>query len=159
MDFFYPNYTNDMWRIMGQVFYGDKDRFVDKENKTFKLKLLCSFLEEKGIGLYDTATAVERTQGNASDSNLKVVERTDVKALLERIPTCEAIITTGQLATQLLQQSLGLESAPAIGQSVDFQFESRNIRCYRLPSSSRRLMGSVEQKAAAYAEILRQHTK
>ena len=27
MDFFYPNPQNDMWRIMGQVFFGDKTHF------------------------------------------------------------------------------------------------------------------------------------
>ena len=29
MEFFYPNPQNDMWRIMGQVFYGDKNKFVE----------------------------------------------------------------------------------------------------------------------------------
>ena len=29
MDFFYPNPQNDMWRIIGQVFYGDKQHFVE----------------------------------------------------------------------------------------------------------------------------------
>ncbi|HIZ86124.1 MAG TPA: hypothetical protein IAC04_06510, partial [Candidatus Coprenecus stercoravium] len=27
MEFFYPNFQNDMWRIMGQIFYGDKEHF------------------------------------------------------------------------------------------------------------------------------------
>ena len=27
MDFFYPNPQNDMWRIMGQIFYSDKTYF------------------------------------------------------------------------------------------------------------------------------------
>lgn len=31
MDFFYPNFINDMWRIFGLVFFGDKERFVDRE--------------------------------------------------------------------------------------------------------------------------------
>lgn len=156
MDFFYPNYSNDMWRIMGQVFYNDKDRFVDRENKTFRLERLLPFLEEKGIALFDTATSVERRQGNASDSNLNVVQSADVGALLEQLPECKAVITTGLLATTLLQRSLGLTAAPAIGQFVEHQIGQRTIRCYRLPSSSRRLMGTVEQKAQAYAEILKQ---
>mgnify|MGYP002333336657 CR=1 FL=1 len=28
MRFYYPNRTNDMWRIMGIVFFGDKNHFV-----------------------------------------------------------------------------------------------------------------------------------
>ena len=31
MDFFYPNFTNDMWRIMGLCFAGDKNRYVDEQ--------------------------------------------------------------------------------------------------------------------------------
>ena len=36
MDFFYPNYTNDMWRIFGLIFFDDKDHFVDIEKKKFR---------------------------------------------------------------------------------------------------------------------------
>ena len=28
MDFFYPNFQNDMWRVLGLIFYADKNRFV-----------------------------------------------------------------------------------------------------------------------------------
>ncbi len=28
MDFFYPNFINDMWRITGHIFFGDKDHFI-----------------------------------------------------------------------------------------------------------------------------------
>ena len=31
MDFFYPNFINDMWRIFGLLFFDDKDHFVDTE--------------------------------------------------------------------------------------------------------------------------------
>ena len=27
MDFYYPNIQNDMWRILGLIFYGNKDAF------------------------------------------------------------------------------------------------------------------------------------
>ena len=37
MDWYYPNFTNDMWRIMGLCFYDDKMRFVDQPNKTYKV--------------------------------------------------------------------------------------------------------------------------
>ena len=36
MDFFYPNFINDHWRIEGQIFFGDKNHFVDLEAKRFK---------------------------------------------------------------------------------------------------------------------------
>ena len=45
MHFFYPNYINDMWRIFGLIFRGDRDALVDTEKRTFRLaeikQLLC----------------------------------------------------------------------------------------------------------------------
>ena len=35
MDFYYPNYQNDMWRIFGLIFFEDKDYFLDLPNKNF----------------------------------------------------------------------------------------------------------------------------
>ena len=51
MEWYYPNYTNDMWRIFGYVFFEDKKYFVDEANKTYKLDLLRTFLKDKGICL------------------------------------------------------------------------------------------------------------
>ena len=155
MDFFYPNFANDMWRVMGQVFFADKDHFVDRAHKTFRLEALRQFLTEKGIALYDTASAVRRTEGSAADSNLEIVEPTDIAALLRQLPRCQAIITTGDLATRLLAQSLALPALPRIGAPVDTSIGGNSICCHRLPSTSRRLPGPIEQKAAAYAEILK----
>lgn len=36
MDFYYPNFINDMWRIVGQVFFGDRNHFVDVAAKRFR---------------------------------------------------------------------------------------------------------------------------
>ncbi len=36
MDFFYPNFQNDMWRIMGLIFFADKNIFVDSMGKCFR---------------------------------------------------------------------------------------------------------------------------
>ena len=46
MRFYYPNFTNDMWRIFGLCFYSDKLHFVDTEHKTFRLDLIVPFLNE-----------------------------------------------------------------------------------------------------------------
>jgi len=53
MDFFYPNPQNDMWRIMGQIFFGDKQHFVD--GKVFNREEIVAFCREKGIAIFDTA--------------------------------------------------------------------------------------------------------
>lgn len=60
MRFYYPNFTNDMWRIFGLCFHDDKMFFVDEEHKTFRLQLIERLLRERRIGLYDTACAVRR---------------------------------------------------------------------------------------------------
>ena len=72
-----------------------EDYFVDKTKKAFCKERLISFLQEKGIALFDTASAIRRLQDNASDKFLEVVQPTDVPALLHRIPQCKAIVTTG----------------------------------------------------------------
>ena len=38
MEFYYPNFINDFWRIIGLLFFEDKDWFVDKVAKKFKLQ-------------------------------------------------------------------------------------------------------------------------
>ena len=54
MDFYYPNFINDHWRIEGQVFFTDKNHFVDLRAKRFKLKEIVDFCNEKGIAFFDT---------------------------------------------------------------------------------------------------------
>ena len=149
MDFFYPNYTNDMWRIFGLCFFDDKMYFVDEEHKTFRLKDIEFLLKERGIGIYDTATAVVRTQGTAADKDLEVVESTDMEALLERIPHCKAIVTTGEKATSVFCEHFAVK-APKVGSFTEFSFGSRVLRLYRMPSSSRAYPMKVERKAAYY---------
>lgn len=46
MEFYYPNWNNDMWRITGFLFFNDKDYFVDKTKKAFCKEHLISFLQK-----------------------------------------------------------------------------------------------------------------
>lgn len=154
MRFYYPNYINDMWRIFGIVFFNDKQYFVDEARKTFHLDALIPFLEAKGVGLFDTATAVRRTTGTAADKDLEVVEPTDLSALLRQIPACKAIVTTGEKATDVLRTWFGIAQAPAVGAYVDFTFEGRALRLYRMPSSSRAYPMKLERKAEIYKPML-----
>ena len=52
MDFFYPNFINDHWRIEGQIWFGDRNHFVDMEHKCFKMNEIVNFLNEKGIAFF-----------------------------------------------------------------------------------------------------------
>ena len=64
MDFFYPNIQNDMWRIMGLLFYNDKDYFIDivQGKPRFSYERVVDFCTAKHIALYDAASAVRRVQ-------------------------------------------------------------------------------------------------
>ncbi len=152
MEFFYPNFTNDMWRIFGICFFGDKLHFVDEQGKAFRKEALERFLTVAGIGLYDTAVSVRRLKNTASDKDLEIVEETDIKALLRELPECGAIVTTGQKATDVVCRQFGTV-APTVGAYADVTFGGRNLRLYRMPSSSRAYPMRLEQKAAFYKEM------
>ena len=152
MEFYYPNFINDFWRIIGILFFGDRDKFVDIPAKKFKLKEIKEFCAEKGIAMFDTATAVRRLKDNASDKFLEVVEPTDIPALLRRIPFCRAVVVTGEKAAQTLCAAFGTE-APAVGEFSQFSFEGRNLRLYRMPSTSRAYPLPIQKKADVYRRL------
>ena len=149
MDFYYPNLNNDMWRIIGFLFFADKDYFLNETRKAFCRKRIIDFLNDTGIALFDTATSIRRLQDNASDKFLEVVQPTDISALLRQIPDCKAIVTTGQKATDTLRQQLEVEE-PKVGDFSEFVFEGRAMRLYRMPSSSRAYPLALSKKASAY---------
>ena len=47
MPWYYPNFQNDMWRIFGYIFFGDKNHFVEPGQKTWRLDELKEFLAER----------------------------------------------------------------------------------------------------------------
>ena len=150
VDFFYPNFINDHWRIEGLVWFGDKNHFVDNGRKVFRLDLIKGFLNEKGIGFYDTATAVRRLADNASDKFLEVVEATDIRALIAPLIHLRAIAVTGEKACNTICEYFGIAAAPAVGGYVAIE---NGLRLYRLPSSSRAYPLSLGKKAAAYGRM------
>ena len=153
MDFFYPNFQNDMWRIFGLVFFGDKDHFVDNEARTFRREEIIKLLNREGIALYDTATKVIRTQNTASDKDLEVVAPTDLDSLLKRMPMREGVVTTGQKATDLFTEHFKI-AQPKVGESVTFEFNGKELRLWRMPSSSRAYPMKVDRKAEIYERVL-----
>lgn len=149
MDFYYPNLNNDMWRIVGLLFFGSKDHFLNDNKKAFCRERIIDFLNEKGIALFDTASSIRRLQDNASDKFLEVVRPTDIAGLLRRLSACKAVVTTGQKATDTLRTQFEVEE-PKVGDFSEFIFEGRPMRLYRMPSSSRAYPLALEKKAAIY---------
>lgn len=153
MDFFYPNRTNMMWEIFGEVFFGDSQRLVDAEHKTFRQADIEALLREKGIAIFDTATTVRRLTGNASDKDLQIVERTDIPALLARIPFCHDIVCTGQKSFSALTEDYGVPTPP-MGEYNRFVLGDREMRLWRMPSSSRAFPMPLKEKAGHYRHMM-----
>lgn len=155
MDFYYPNWNNDMWRLIGLIFFYDKEHFVASGRKAFCKERLVDFLRTEGIALYDTACVVRRLQDNASDKFLEVVSPTDIADLLRRLPCCKAVVTTGEKATDTFCTQMEV-SKPRIGEYTAFKFEDRPMRLYRMPSTSRAYPLALEKKAEAYRAMFQE---
>ena len=169
MDFYYPNFINDHWRLEGEIFFGDKNHFVDLEAKRFKIDEIVAFCKEKGLAFFDTSTAIRRLQDNASDKFLEVVEPTDIRDLIAQVPHLRAIVTTGEKATETICKTMGITDVPKVNAYVeitntDGTDETDNLAntnltnttnggvllLYRLPSSSRAYPLSFDKKVEAY---------
>ena len=157
MDFYYPNFINDHWRIEGQIFFGDKNHFVDTTHKRFRLEAIVAHCQALGIAFFDTATAIRRLRDNASDKFLEVVEPTDIPSLLRQLPHCRAIVTTGEKATDTICQALHIPDAPKVNAFVPiphtYNQDGQQLLLCRLPSSSRAYPLAFDKKVAAYQQM------
>lgn len=162
MPFYYPNWNNDFWRVMGLLFFDDKDHFNLPGQKRFDQPRVEAFCREQGIALYDTACEVRRLKDNASDKFLEVVTPTDLPALLARIPACRTLVATGQKATDLIVETFGCAEPPVgghveitIGQDLFAAAESgaRTLQLWRMPSTSRAYPLALDRKAAFYRRL------
>lgn len=150
MNFYYPNKTNDMWRIMGLIFFGDKNRFIRPSG--YDLPSIIDFLNEKGIAMYDAAVKVIRQKGNASDKFLEIVEPIGLEAMLARMPQCRTIVTAGEKSASIIAD-LTHTKTPATGVTVEFLLDGTVYMHCRMVSSSRAYPMPVEQKAEKYAAL------
>ena len=154
MPFYYPNFQNDFWRILGLIFFGDPTHFVLQGQKRFDEDAIRAFCDKQGLAFYDTATEVIRLKDNASDAYLEVVTPTDLQALLERIPLCRSIVVTGEKAAQTLATALNC-TTPPVGGSVPVTSGSRHLTLWRMPSTSRAYPMPLEKKAEVYRRLFR----
>ena len=149
MDFFFPNRINDMWRLMGIIFFNDANHLWDNSTKHFRLDKIKLLLNEKGIAMWDTAMAVRRLRDNASDKYLEIVETIDLASLLDAYPTIHTITTAGEKATAVVAELAGCEP-PSMGNNVECNIGNHSFTLWRMPSSSRAYPLSLEKKAAYY---------
>lgn len=153
MDFYYPNRQNDMWRIWGYLIYGDKNALMMSDGKTFDKDKILDMCLNVGLALTDTGEEVVREKGNASDAHLQIVKPRDFGLLLAAIPLCHDIVLTGEKAVETLGSTAGFKNI-AVGEYVETGYFGRDIRVWRMPSSSRAFPRSIEWKAEYYKRVL-----
>ena len=157
MPFYYPNWINDFWRIMGLIHFGDKNHFCVPGEKRFDEAAIRSFCTDQGLAFYDTACEVQRLKDNASDAFLEVVTPTDIPALLARIPECHTLVTTGEKASSIVAATFGCP-VPPVGGSIVISTKAaghveKSLTFYRMPSTSRAYPLPLEKKADAYRQL------
>ncbi len=154
MDFFYPNFQNDMWRIFGLVFFEDQRHFIreDENSQRFDKPAIINFLQKKKIALYDTAISAVRLRDNASDASLEIRQSVDLPLILSRIPQCTAIAGTGKKASDILAGICDSRELSE-GESLCVKLKGRNIKLYRMPSSSRAYPKRLPEKAKMYSKM------
>lgn len=154
MEWFYPNWINDFWRIQGLIHFDDKNYFEIKGEKRFDKERIMSFCKEKGMAFFDTARKVCRLKDNADDNFLDILEPTDVFALLRQMPSCSVVVTTGGKASEEICtyfNSKGIDvKVPKVGENVSINSDLWTGLWWRMPSSSRAYPMKLEKKAEYY---------
>lgn len=155
MDFYYPNFQNDMWRILGMIYFQDPDHFRRGTEKAFDPEKIRTFLTEAGIALGPTVLRAQREKGNASDKFLHVVEEADLAAMLAKLPRCRRLVTTGEKATEIvLHQCTQPPKLPKTNTTVSITLGGKEYELTRLPSTSRAYPMKLEKKAECYKKGL-----
>lgn len=154
MEFFYPNFQNDMWRIFGIIYFSDPLHFTIAGKKSFDKNKLETFLSARKIALYDVAISVVRLKDNASDAFLEIKETLNLPTALKKLPECSAVAATGKKACQTLAETLNVPE-PKIGECARVEIAGRKINFYRMASTSRAYPLPIAQKALIYASMMR----
>lgn len=157
MAFYYPNPNNDFWRIMGLIFLNDKDALWLPAEKKFDEQAIRCLMSEHHIALSDTGHVIRRLKDNASDKFLEIIEPVPLASLLEQMPHCRFLATTGEKAADTLA-AITDTAAPKMGQwcKTALQNPHRQLQISRLPSTSRAYPMKIEEKAKYYREFLHQ---
>ena len=80
------------------------------------------------------------------------VMETDLAALLAQIPACKAVVCTGAKAAETAAETMGCR-APKQGEMEKINFAERDLKFYRMPSSSRAYPMKLEKKAEIYSAM------
>ncbi|MDD3585982.1 MAG: uracil-DNA glycosylase family protein [Thermoguttaceae bacterium] len=162
MEFYYPNWLNDFWRMIGLVFFDDVHRFELAGQKAFDEKRIKSFLADKKIGMHDVGTKVIRHKENASDLFLEIVEAIDPIETFRTLSQCRAIVTTGQKSSDVFAEQIHKRlkcevASPGVGQCIIIHIEGQRTACwYRMPSTSRAYPKPLKEKTELWQRMFRE---
>lgn len=149
MDFYYPNRTNDFWKIMGLIFLNDVNALYNPATGQYDLSAIIELMTARGIALNDTARQVRRLRGNASDKFLEIVTPVPLDQLLAQMPECRAVVTTGEKAASVVAALTDTEP-PKMGEMVT---GPDRLHIWRMPSTSRAYPMKIEKKAEMYRRL------
>lgn len=154
MNFYYPNKINDFWRIMGKALHQEYSYYFNFANNSFDKSKIIEDMSTYGIGLGDTALKVKRLKDNASDKYLEIITAIDIIKILNNAPYCNTIVSTGQKAAEIIAKTTNTP-IPKMGEYTLFNFSHcREIKIYRMPSTSRAYPLALEKKTNFYKKLL-----
>lgn len=149
MDFYYPNRTNDFWKIIGLIFLNDVNALYNPATGQYDLPAIIELMTARGIALNDTARQVRRLRGNASDKFLEIVTPVPLDQLLAQMPECRAVVTTGEKAASVVAALTDTEP-PKMGEMLT---GPDGLHIWRMPSTSRAYPMKIEKKAEMYRRL------
>ena len=137
---------------MGLIFYNNKNQFLDNTLKRFCIDKIQKFLDKNDIAIGDSALVVNRLADNASDKYLNIITPLPLLDTLKRIPNCQAVISTGEKAAQIIAKQTNT-IIPSIGSFTQASIHGKEIKIFRMPSTSRAYPLSIEKKAQFYKDM------
>lgn len=165
MNFFYPNFQNDFWRIFGLVFFNRPDYFLDSRTdhrdgttvRRFNQVKITAFLRRRRFAVYDAAVEIVRGRATASDADLRVVRTLLLTETLQALPRCRKIVFTGGKAAETLWPQIApnvpVSKIPKPGETRTFTLAGRELAVARVCSASRAYPLPLKRKAEIYRKI------
>lgn len=155
MDFYYPNFQNDMWRILGIIYFQDPDHFRRGTEKPLT-RIRSGHSSQRPASPWVPRCCVPsgKRETPRTNSFTSWKRRTWVPCC-PGCPHCRRLVTTGEKATEIvLHQCTEPPKLPRTNTTVPIRLGGKRYELTRLPSSSRAYPMKLEKKAECYKKGL-----
>jgi G:T/U-mismatch repair DNA glycosylase len=161
-EFFYPNKMNNFWKVLsalaGEPLKEMKGLPAVRERK--------KIMEKLNAGVFNIAKSVKRKGHSARDTDIEIVEYTDLLSVIRKHPELKKIILAGFAAPSstarqfmnylhLMGISFTRPDKLAPGASFSIQIDKRKIKCIILNSTSTAFPIKLEKLIEQYAPYFR----